>query len=488
MNKITELIELLQTNSSASKEMALTRLGDKFFFEETKADYKSVFRKTKKLSSALIELLLLVTTTHKDWEFFFLIVSNHPKIFTYETFGVCTARFRWDLAYNRYADALEMYEKMKKISVPMHHDACAAYDAAINISRFQTCEQLIMDGLAASEENLDWKLIALNYQAQTHHITKTPDETLINNINVLNKKVTQATELLLLGAAKFKLGYWKEAFADLSRSSEIYCQTYDPSLIQAKTLNNLELPTYLASALKAQKTLTQLGVENFLGFGTFLGLHRDGKTIDHDKDADVCVNFGGTEIQFYEMLRNFCNIGRFSIPGIINDKRESHRWNLAVLDNENHTMIDLFFSQDDQERRSYGILTPADPIVWSYPKPALDIHSQLLGGHSVFVPKNAEWYLNLTYGDTWAEPQEAWDSLINSPNLDKSKAKGMAYYSHIRLNTALTENAHGKMLNYLSFFNEHDEFITPSALKSLNLAADRLNVSATNFPNISRPR
>ena len=99
-----------------------------------------------------------------------------------------------------------------------------------------------------------------------------------------------------------------------------------------------------------------------------LGLYRDGKLMDYDKDADLGIFIAGTTRdehikQIRNLVEKICQSGRFVAPWLNTKKPEFTEFTTCVIDKTNGILVDLFFYYKYQGKVLSGIHTKMAPLL-----------------------------------------------------------------------------------------------------------------------------
>lgn len=435
-------------------------------YSKLKKSYQKYFTPGKKLNVATLELILLTAIELEDTKLFDCVLHNHPSILEKKTFGVLTALCRYNYHKGYYIIMLQYYNELAENHEPLLLDSLNAQSAAFDCAQFKTCEEIIKKQLEKGADKVLWQIVALTYQVNSQHVTNISKTTIDQNINYLMDKLITKEHLLLFATCLYRTEKWQMSFKYFNLAISEALKTSQVSGIDIQR-STFDPEGCLNSAIKAQHVLSKMGITNFLAFGTFLGLHRDGQLMPYDKDADICVLLDVSEEQFYKTLADISKNGDFNIPAIVSSNRASHKWNVSLVDAVNGATIDLFFGHKVDNNVAFGIHTPVETLQWLYSKRDIETTNLTLNGNDVIVPKHADEYLMATYGSSWKEPIEVWDSLINAPNLDPNRYKSQAFYAFNRLFVAISKGQRLKIQNYVNFLQNHPTTLSPENLAKI---------------------
>jgi hypothetical protein len=216
--------------------------------------------------------------------------------------------------------------------------------------------------------------------------------------------------------------------------------------------------------------LEEINIQVFPIAGSLLGLYRDGKFMDHDKDADVGIFIQNYE-EVFNIVSRICRHERFAAPDMVKDSKESNLWNVAVYDEENNTAVDLFFFYRELNHHEFGIYTPCGVLKWGFT--SFKLIRSTLAGREYWLPDNIEQYLVDMYGDDWRLPVKVWDSLVVCPNLLPSSRTAVVYYALMRLYSAIEANKKEKANHYFELLvNRWEMNFSPEAIINIKQFLD----------------
>lgn len=196
-------------------------------------------------------------------------------------------------------------------------------------------------------------------------------------------------------------------------------------------------------------------IQAFPCSGSLLGLYRDGKLMDYDKDTDtgIIVNNNDEILNIIKIL----SANKILICSQINKLNFNKKiLNISVSHKKNGSIVDIFFFHKnyydyDKSHPKYNYLyTGIDTIVASLVeefKP-FKIIKKNLAGHIYNVPENIEEWLLQEYGKDWNKHISVWDSLINDPNITEESKLAVFYFGSIRMHEAFRQKKYAKALNY----------------------------------------
>jgi phosphorylcholine metabolism protein LicD len=178
--------------------------------------------------------------------------------------------------------------------------------------------------------------------------------------------------------------------------------------------------------------------------GSLLGLVRDGKFMDYDKDADIGI-FVSHYDDVFNIVSILCKVTKFTATAMVNESKKSHEWNIAILDTQRNIVVDIFFFYREHEQIVEGVYTNHGLLKWAFTP--FELIQQKLAGKIYWIPDNVDLFLTELYSD-WRKPVEVWDSLVDCPNLLLSSQPVVLYFGLMRLWEALQKGKSLKALNY----------------------------------------
>ena len=211
----------------------------------------------------------------------------------------------------------------------------------------------------------------------------------------------------------------------------------------------LEFMNYLLDFLNANN------IQAFPCSGSLLGLYRDGKLMDYDKDTDtgIIVNNNDEILNIIKIL----SANKILICSQINKLNFNKKiLNISVSHKKNGSIVDIFFFHKnyydyDKSHPKYNYLyTGIDTIVASriVEFRPFKIIKKNLAGHIYNVPENIEEWLLQEYGKDWNKHISVWDSLIDAPNITEESKLAVFYFGSIRMHEAFRQKKYAKALNY----------------------------------------
>lgn len=393
----------------------------------------------KQLTAQFLVFLLLVAIAHNDMDFARQLIYTHD----YEKIGTAGAK----LALGRFFNKLEHCIKVIKCFLPLFDeeklqssDLVILFRHLFERARHKDCHRVIEYVLKHYPNNFGWEIEVLDYQIKINHLYPTPKEIIAEKLKSLYQRCKTSEEYYRIADCFYKAGYFKDAvnMFDISLQKAVSKPTMEHSAL-------FDSSKCLESMNEIIAILELNDIKPFPIAGSLLGLVRDGKFMEYDKDADVGI-FVNDYDEIFKIVSKICDEPRFISSMMINYSKESHAWNVALLDAVNGTTIDLFFFYRQPTLIEYGVYTICGTLKWTF-KP-FELTRQSLVGREYWLPENIEEHLFEMYGDSWREPIEAWDSLLNCPNLTVDSQSVAIYYGLMRLHNALHDGKTKKALNY----------------------------------------
>ena len=223
------------------------------------------------------------------------------------------------------------------------------------------------------------------------------------------------------------------------------------------------------------------GKQSFLIAGTLLGLERDGRLFDHDKDADIGL-FVEDYDEIYNLVKAICTQNsNFIAPDMYKKPPAAALWNVAIYDQARNSAVDLFFFHKKATHYETGIHTNCGIIKWQFAP--FEIIETTLAGRQYLTPSNyQQGHLTEMYGD-WQETVIVWESLINCPNLAPESQIPVIYYALQKLVAAIAEKSLKKFDNAYNNVTQRWHFqFTPQAtanLKKVRTELERMESKST---------
>lgn len=213
----------------------------------------------------------------------------------------------------------------------------------------------------------------------------------------------------------------------------------------------------LISLRRTYELLNTNGLDPFLISGTLLGMVRDGKIFDHDKDFDIAVIGWEKQFDVFEILYKS---GEYDLD--VRKLRGDKTSLLSVRHKPTGIVCDIFFMRAEGEAILHNVdleLGFTIPFIFSQ----FEFEEKRFGDDCFRVP--AQWERNLSenYGVGWRSPDPGYDVLIESPGIrDKLSDEYKTLALDRILNSVVRADVRGlnRKINYLGQlgFDEADIF------------------------------
>ncbi|MCF7921675.1 MAG: LicD family protein [Candidatus Marinimicrobia bacterium] len=177
--------------------------------------------------------------------------------------------------------------------------------------------------------------------------------------------------------------------------------------------------------------LEDLGIHYWLDFGTLLGLIRENKLIDWDKDMDLSVRFESEE-KMDEMIRALGKIYPIKIlpPSIRPGVWHIGKYRTVKAFHQKYGLIRTdphldFFTQyrglyDGQSEATYrSVIAGINNEIPAAFVDELDCFQ--FQGHEYAIPNHVEDFLALRYGTDWRTPKPYWHPAYDDESMVKSE-------------------------------------------------------------------
>ena len=186
-------------------------------------------------------------------------------------------------------------------------------------------------------------------------------------------------------------------------------------------------------------------IQAFPCTGSLLGLYRDGKLMDYDKDTDI-----GIIVNNNDDVINIINIistnEKFYCTKIAECDLSKNILNIGVSDKKNGMVTDIFLHYKKDNFLYTGLNTKLCDFFWKHSE--FTTIKANLNNKEYYVPSNTKLYLTELYGKNWNEHISIWDSLLNCPNIPQSSQLAVFYFGSIRMHEAFRQKKYAKALNY----------------------------------------
>jgi hypothetical protein len=304
--------------------------------------------------------------------------------------------------------------------------------ALLQIGDFNELENLLLFLVNRyPQENL-WKLKALEYQITINNIKSNKNnQDMIDNLNYMMKEIKNEYDYRYMTKLLYDTGYFQDSF-------NMFDKIFREKIVNISDTTEQKFNTNKAinSMNKIIDILYKDTIVSFPAFGSLLGLVRDGKLFEHDKDADIGIFIENIE-EIYTIVSKICKLDRFITYSIRKEPKESHIWNIPIFDVESGIAIDLFFFYKRDSYYEAGTYTKCSKFRWIFTP--FELMSKKLGHREYLIPNNYEEHLSELYGE-WRETITVWESLLNCPNIAKDSQIAVIYYGLNRLFKTIDEN------------------------------------------------
>jgi hypothetical protein len=241
------------------------------------------------------------------------------------------------------------------------------------------------------------------------------------------------------------------ADGDFKRAQECGISLIDMSLEKTKWKSKsrkekFDTAACLLALRRAYKILDRDGIDPFLVSGTLLGMVRDGKIFDHDKDFDIAVI--GWEKQF-EIFQILYTSGEFDVD--IRKLLGDQTFVFAARHKPTGISFDVFLMREYSDKLVYGIdFQIGFTMRFLFTK--FDLEVKVFGDDSFRVPVNSTLFLSEKYGDGWAHPDPGYDVVLKSPAIiEKSSDEYKTLALDRILHSVVNNDLHGltRKIHYL---------------------------------------
>jgi len=454
-----------------------TKEKDEKSYKELKKEYNFLKQKNRLniVNEDFIVYLFLNAMDFDDMKFA-QELNNYHKMEEFSSKDSKIALGRFYNILNSHKMALKylwpLYYKGYKLHVSDLHKL---YNSLFEMAKFKEAEDLLRYAVKEYPEVDIWEYEILKYQIYTNHIYPQNSADIVNNLNYLAKRATKQTHFIYMAFNFYFAGYYQQSFNMFDKYFANV--TLENSKKVKKVLFNAQ--NTLDSMNDIIDLLSEMDIVSFPIAGSLLGLVRDGKLFDHDKDADIGL-FVEEYDEIYKIVSMICKSSRFAASGMVKRPKENALWNVAIYDNKKGASVDLFFFHKKENHFEYGIHTKNGTIKWLF-KP-FKLIKTTLAGREYYVPEDYEDWLTQMYGQ-WNETVVVWESLLNCPNLSKDSQIGVIFYAMNKLIGAIESKSLKKFDNnyntvkqrwHFQFSKEADENLV-KIRKELSLLEDGKN-------------
>lgn len=437
--------ELLQNRAM---KLAFSVESNREQYEKLKREYAkfSTVVKQKKLTSQMKIFLLLVSVKTNDIEF----ASQLINIFDYKKMNSFPAKLALGRYYEKIGDRkglIESYLAVYEEDLLEEHELLSLSKELYEVAFYGDCDKVYQFALNKYPSSLSWKIEVLNYQIKISHLYPNHKESILGNLKYLYPYCELYQDFFNMGICFSSAGYLNDAI----KMYDVAFQKIQPNL----AFEEIKLPFDANQCRESMDEIIDIleafDYQPFPIGGSLLGLFRDGKFMDHDKDADIGL-FVKDYNEICQIVANICEHKQFICPNMMNKPKESNYWNVAIQDHNRNIVIDLFFFYHDQNNIVEGLHSPCGILKWSF-TPFTLVRYELVG-KLYWVPNDIELFLTDLFGANWTQSIKVWDSLLNCPNLTKDSSSAVIFYGLMRLYVSIDENKITKAENYYKTLSE----------------------------------
>ncbi|MEK9614620.1 MAG: hypothetical protein VW080_11955 [Flavobacteriaceae bacterium] len=175
------------------------------------------------------------------------------------------------------------------------------------------------------------------------------------------------------------------------------------------------------------KLLDDAGFEPFIFAGTLLGMVREGKIFDHDKDFDIGVL--GWEKQF-DIFSELYKSDNYDVN--IHEIGGANTYTLSALHTPTGIAFDIFFLHDDDEYFTHGVDFNLG-FTWTFRWSKFNLKVERFGKLNYRCPHPKEQFLVESYGIAWGVPDPTYDVFLMSPAAQHNRTNTDFYQFMINL-------------------------------------------------------
>ncbi|WP_321276140.1 adenylyltransferase/cytidyltransferase family protein [Thiomicrorhabdus indica] len=228
---------------------------------------------------------------------------------------------------------------------------------------------------------------------------------------------------------------YHQALAYLMQKKDFDCSTDHSE--KSDSLAKWDLKVATETLWQTLQILAQKNIPAFPTSGTLLGLERDGKLLENDKDIDIGLDWLLMEQAIAE-LEHYGYREVQASYGLMNPR---------CLQSPSGMIVDLcgYATEENTGQTVSGLWVKDVPFelnrVTYYPK--IDLETKNSPAGQVWGLKNAKAFLTALYGDDWQTPDSDFDTIVCAKNL-KGFAPLTQCYAYSRLYKHLSQNRLGK--------------------------------------------
>jgi hypothetical protein len=432
-----ELINGKHTTLSTSIEYDVSQ------YQKLKKEYQKLSFSLKEKLTEKFKIFLLIFALKYDDK---TLVEELLKLNYYEKMSDPMAK----VALGRFYASLNYHNRVIKYLLAAFNesdtltpsDLSALFSSLFFEAWLKDCRRVIKYVLENYPGEFNWKLIILRYDVDMVHYYPENIDSINQRLTNLLPQCDKSIEYFTMAGIFSGLGY----FNDMVNMYDAALQRLIPTPSQNTKKAEFSSSMCLDSMNEIIDVLESDNIQAFPIAGSLLGLVRDGKIMDYDKDADIGIFITGGHQQIFDIVSLLCKDPKFRCPNMLNASPKKHIWNVAIYDSEKGMAVDLFFFYRREAHAEFGVYTPCGTLRWIFSP--FELTRQTLIGREYWLPQHPEKHLEEMYGDNWREPIEVWDSLLNCPNLSKDSQAVSISFGLPRLYKALTENKLKKAINY----------------------------------------
>ena len=228
----------------------------------------------------------------------------------------------------------------------------------------------------------------------------------------------------------------------------------------------LEFMNYLLDFLNANN------IQAFPCTGSLLGLYRDGKLMDYDKDTDIGIIVNNND-DVIDIINIISTNEKFYCTKIAECDLSKNILNIGVSDKKNGMVTDIFLHYKKDNFLYTGLNTKLCDFFWKHSE--FTTIKAKLNNKEYYVPSNTKLYLTELYGKNWNEHISVWDSLLNCPNIPQSSQLAVFYFGSIRMHEAFRQKKYAKALNYYTQLKNRWQYpFTPQMCEIIETCLEKI--------------
>ena len=285
---------------------------------------------------------------------------------------------------------------------------------------------------------LTWSNAAVNADKANnpHQALQFAEEALLRN-PLLDKAYAIKARSFSLG------GELEPAFESLQKA--IALAISNPVEIQTD-IKHMSVTHASQALLDARACFAAADIPFFLCAGTLLGIIRDGKLLEFDKDMDVALS---ADINRQRAIDALTHSDQFMLSQVYTD--EELKWNFSVVHIASGIGLDLFFYHRDDDHYLSGFHKLPYPILNRLR--GFMTESIQWQGLDWQVPSPPEQYLCDIYGQDWLKPDPYFDTVISSHSAALSSIQGRRCHGYFKLYNHLKNGQWRHAIHYCQQLN-----------------------------------